>query len=83
MPDIFEKIADKIDKSIKTVGSKSKELIETAKLKGEIKDVETVIENKFRALGKKVYEMMNRGALNQEDLEMDCKEIASLYRKIT
>lgn len=83
MADIFEKIIGKIDKGIKTVSSKGKELIETTKLKGEIKDVQNSINIKFQALGKKVFEMINREALNGEELKTDCKEIASLFKKIT
>lgn len=54
MADFFEKITGGIDKGIKTVSSKGKELIETTKLKGEIKDVQNLIQSKFQALGKKV-----------------------------
>lgn len=83
MADIFEKITGKIDKGIKAVSSKGKELIETTKLKGEIKDVQNSIESKFQSLGKKVFEMINREALNEEELKADCKDIASLFKKIT
>jgi predicted nucleic acid-binding Zn ribbon protein len=83
MADFFEKVKGGIDKGIKTVSSKSKEFLETTKLKGEIKDVETSIQSRFNALGKKVFEMLNRGALNEDELRLDCGEIASLYKKIT
>ena len=83
MADFFEKITGSIDKGIKTVTSKSKELIETAKLKGEIRDVEASIQSRFQGLGKKVFEMLNRDALNEDDLRVDCKEIASLFKRIT
>lgn len=77
--DIFEKITGKIDKGIKAVSSKGKELIETTKLKSEIKDVQNSIESRFQALGKKVFEMINREALNEGELKADCKEIAPLF----
>jgi RNA polymerase subunit RPABC4/transcription elongation factor Spt4 len=83
MADFFEKITGSIDKGIKTVTSKSKELIETTKLKGEIRNVEASIQNRFQALGKKVYEMINREGLNGEELKADCVEVASLFKKIT
>lgn len=83
MADIFEKITGKIDKGIKAVSSKGKELIETTKLKSEIKDVQNSIDIKFQALGKKVFEMINREALNYDELKAGCKEIASLFKKIT
>lgn len=83
MTDFFTKITGGIDKGIKVVSSKGKELIETTKLKGEIKDVQNSIESKFQALGKKVFEMLNRGALNEDELRVDCGEIALLFRKMT
>jgi len=83
MADFFEKIASGIDKGIKAVSSKGKELIESTKLKGEIKDVQNSIQIKFQALGKKVFEMHNRGTLNEEELRADYGEITSLFKKIT
>lgn len=83
MADFFEKVKGGIDKSIKTVSSKSKEFLETAKLRAEIRDVETTIQNRFNAIGKKVFEMINREALNEDELRADCGEIAGLYKKIT
>jgi len=83
MPDFFKKITSSIDKSIKAVSSKGKELIETIKLKGEIKDVQNSIQSAFQTLGKKAFEMLNRDALNEDELRLDQKEIASLFRKLT
>ncbi len=83
MADFFEKVKGGIDKGIKTVSAKSKEFLETTKLKGEIKDTETTIQNRFNALGKKVFEMINRGTLNEEELKADCGEIGELFRRIT
>jgi ribosomal protein L40E len=83
MADFFEKVKGGIDKGIKTVSSKGKELIETTKLKGEIRDVQNSVDIKFQAFGKKVFEMLNRGALIEDELRAECKEIASLFKKIT
>lgn len=83
MTDFFEKVKGGIDKGIKTVSSKSKEFLETTKLKGEIRDVEANIQNRFNALGKKVFEMINRDALNEDELKADCGEIGALFKKIT
>lgn len=83
MADFFDKVQSSIDKGIKAVSSKSKEFLETTKLKGEIRDVEACIQNRFNALGKRVFEMLNREALNEEELRADCGEIACLFKKIT
>lgn len=83
MADIFEKITGGIDKGIKAVSSKSKELIETTKLKAEISDVQNAIQIKFQTLGKKVFGMLNRGTLKENELKTDYNEIAALFKKIT
>jgi hypothetical protein len=66
MADILDKITGGIDRGIRTISSKSKEFLETTRLKGEIKDTEAAIQSKFQVLGKKVFEMLNRGVLNEE-----------------
>lgn len=83
MADIFDKITGGIDKSIKAVSSKDKELIETSKLRSETRDVQDTIQIKFQALGKKVFEMLNRGTLNEEELRADYGEIAALFKRMT
>jgi len=83
MTDFFEKITGSIDKGIKTISSKGKEIIEVTKLKGEIKDIKASIQDRFNLLGKNVFEMINRGALKEEEIKVDCEEIKSLFRKIT
>lgn len=83
MADFFEKITSSIDKGIKTISSKGKEIIAVRKLKGEIKDVEASIQDKFNLLGKNVFEMINKGAFNEEELRADCEEIKFLYKKNT
>jgi ribosomal protein L40E len=83
MADLIDKITGGIDKGIKTISSKSRDFIETSKLKVEIKDAEVALQNKFKALGKKVYEMVNKYSLSEEALRVDCAGISVLFRKIT
>lgn len=83
MADFFEKFRGGIDKGIKTVSSKGKEFLETTRLKGEIKNVQASIQSRYNALGKKVFEMLNRGLLNEDKLKADCREIVTLFKKIT
>jgi len=79
MADIFEKITDKIDKSIAGITKKG----EVIKLRAEIKDLQNLIENRFQALGKKVFQMLNKGSLNEDELRVDCNEIINLFKKIS
>lgn len=83
MADFLRKVIGSLDKGFKIISSKSKEFLETTKLKGEIKNVEETIQKKFQALGKKVFEMVNKKAFSEEALKIDCGEITVLYKKIT
>jgi predicted nucleic acid-binding Zn ribbon protein len=83
MADFIDKITGSIDKGIRAVSSKGKELYETTKLRGQIKDVEDTIQNRFNGMGKKVYGMLTKGSLNEEELKADYGEITDLYKKIT
>lgn len=83
MTDFFEKVTDGLDKGIRKISTKSKEFLETTRFKGEVKDTEAAIQNRFQALGKKVFEMLNRGALHEEELKADCTAISALFKKIT
>jgi ribosomal protein L40E len=78
----FEKIPEYLKKGVKIGVSKSKEQVEITKLKSETKDVQRLIESKFNTLGKKVFEMLNKNALNDE-LRKDYKDILFLFKKIT
>jgi len=82
MADIFKKVTNGLDKRIKIVSLKGKELIETKKLKKEIENTQELINSKFQALGRKVFEMINRDELNINELKERCKEIILLFRKI-
>jgi RNA polymerase subunit RPABC4/transcription elongation factor Spt4 len=82
MADLLQKITDGIDRGIKTISSKSKEFIDVSRLKGELKNADAALQLKFNSLGKRVFQMMNQGALNAEDLTTECAEISSCYRKI-
>lgn len=82
MADFFGKVMSSINKGVEAVSSKGKELIETAKLRAKIRDVESTIQNRFNALGKKVFEMINKEILAEDSLKADCGEITALYKKI-
>lgn len=82
MPDFLGKLGSSLDKSLKTISAKGKELVETAKLKSEIRDTEKAVEEKFVRLGRKVFELLNQGHIPEDDLRADAGEITGLYRKI-
>jgi seryl-tRNA synthetase len=82
MADFFDKVVGSINKGVDAVSSKGKELIEIAKLRAKIRDAESNIQNRFNTLGKKVFKMVNKEILTEENLKADCEEITALYKKI-
>lgn len=83
MAEFFEKVTGSLNKGLKTITSKSKEFLETTKLKSEIRNMEEAIQKRFQALGKKVFEMINKKTFSEEALRIDYGEITALYKKIT
>lgn len=81
--DFIEKLAGDIDKGIKAISSKGKEIVDSAKLKGELREVQSAIQSRYAELGKCVYEMNNIGHLNEESIKLNCADIKGLYNKIT
>jgi hypothetical protein len=55
MADFLEKLKQGLDRSITTVGVKSKELIETQKVKGQISSIEQKKRKAFEKLGEMIY----------------------------
>jgi hypothetical protein len=55
MADFFEKLKQGIDRSITTVGVKSKQLIDTQKVKGQISSIEYKKKKAFEELGEIIY----------------------------
>ena len=83
MRDFLEKVKGDIEKGIKSASLKGKELLEIKKLKKEMLEIQNSIENKFNALGKRVFEMLNRNTFDEEKIKADHKEILSLYKRIS
>ena len=83
MADLLGKITGGIDRGIRTISSKSKEIIEVTRLKGELKEIDATLQMKFNAVGKMVFQMINSGNLNENDISIECRKISDCYKKIT
>lgn len=83
MAEFFEKATDSLNKSFKTLASKSKDFLEITKLKSEIRNTEEVIQKKFQTLGKKAFELISKQAFSEEALKEDYREITAFYKKTT
>jgi hypothetical protein len=82
MADFFEKLAENLDKGIKTVSAKGKQFLETHQLNSDLSEVKNRIRVKYQRLGEKVYEMNNQGAINPEELKPEMEVISEDYKLV-
>jgi uncharacterized protein (DUF3084 family) len=67
MADIMDKIVDGVNKGIAAVSSGSKYIIEQAKIKTKIKELENEKKELLQLLGNKILEMRSSNQINIED----------------
>lgn len=82
MKDLLGKLGNRLDAGVKNLGTKGRELVEVTKLKLEIRDTEKSVDERFRRLGRKVFDMLNQGPVAEEELRTDAAEIEPLLQKI-
>lgn len=83
MTDFFDKIRDSIDKGITTVSVKSRQLIETQKIRNQIDALDRQRKTAFEELGKSVYDAYTAGgSLDQSLVETKCRAVKGLDDQI-
>lgn len=82
MADIFDKIAQGIDKGLTTVTARSKELIDTTKIKNQIKALQEQKSSVLEELGNMVYAMVLNDNLDQDKIKRTCEALSELDRQI-
>ncbi len=82
MADFFDKVKQGIDKGITTVRVKSKEVIETTKIKGQIRAIQERKNAALEELGNIVYTMFLKGGFDEERAKEKCEGIRGLDSQI-
>ncbi len=82
MADFFEKVRREIDKGITTISAKSKEMLETTKLKSQIGTLQEQKRSALEELGNIVYVMFHKGAFDEERIKLKCEALAGLDKQI-
>lgn len=82
MEEFFEKMKQSIGRGMVTVGAKSKAMIETTKIKGQIGTIQEKKRDSLEELGNIVYAMFRKGSLNEKEIMEKCREIADLDKQI-
>lgn len=79
---IFDKVKQSLDKGITTVSVKSKELMESTKIKTEMETLKKKKISSLEELGSTVYVMVRKDQYNDEIVKEKCKIIAELDSQI-
>lgn len=82
MVDFLDKLKQGVGKGVSTVSVKSKEVIETSKLKSQIADVQRLKKQALEELGNIVYTMHLKGSFDEERLRAKSAAIAALVDQI-
>lgn len=82
MPDFFDKVKQGIDKGMNMVSVKSKEVLETGKLKSRIGSLEEQLKQSFPELGTLVYGMFATGQFDEAAFREKCEAIAAFEKEI-
>lgn len=82
MKDFFERVKDKVDEGISSITTKSKETIELAKLRSQLRQLEKEKEEKLKELGRLVYDMVRMDAYSEQKIIKYCPPIGEIDRKL-
>lgn len=83
MKDFFEKVKGKVDEGVSAISSKSKETIELAKRRSQLRALKKEKGEKINALGRLVYDKLRNDEYSEESIREFYSEIDELDRKIT
>lgn len=78
MADFFDKVKQGVGKGLTTVSVKSKEMLETTKIKGQIGTLQEQKKDALEELGNIVYTMFLKGAFDEERIKGKCEVIVGL-----
>lgn len=82
MSDFFDKIKNKVDEGISTISSKSKETVELAKLRNQLRKHENEKDKAIENLGFFVYEMIRRDEYNEQKIRDFYQQISDIDKQI-
>ena len=83
MDSFIKNLKKEFDKGVAVVGAKSKEIIETTKIKNQIDDLKRVKHQTFQEIGEIVYQMsLDPNYQGEEGVKTKCQSITELDQQI-
>lgn len=83
MDNFFDSLKEKVDQGITTITTKSKEALELAKLRTQLKKLEEKKEEELKAMGNLAYHLLNINKLEQEKFREAHASLKEIDAKIT
>lgn len=82
MADLWEGVKKNLSGISTSINAKSKEVVKASKVKKELDELQTKMNEVFPILGELTYTMYRGGSFEREKLEEKCGEIAALEEQI-
>ncbi len=82
MPELFDKVKQSVEKGISAVSLKSREAVDSLKVKMQIETLTGEIQDATTALGEAVYQMSIQQNLDQEIIQQKCAAISLLKQQL-
>ena len=71
----FDKLKEGIEQGVSTVGAKSKEMIDSTKVKMDIDTLKKQKKAAFEEIGSMIYTMLNSGTLDEAQIKAKCDAV--------
>ena len=78
----FDKLKEGIEQGVSTVGAKSKEMIDSTKVKMDIDTLKKQKRTAFEEIGSMIYTMLNAGTLDEAQIKAKCDAVTGIDNQI-
>ncbi len=78
----FDKLKDGLEQGVSTIGAKSKEMIDTTKVKLEIDSLQKKKRSAFEDIGILVYTMLTDGSIDEAKIKEKCEAVTNIENQI-
>ncbi len=83
MAELFSKVKQEIEKGFSAVSVRSKEVLESMKIKKQVESLKEQMTNSTAELGRTVYFMYNQNNLDQTQISEKCAAISAIDKQLT
>ena len=78
----FDKLKEGIEQGVSTVGAKSKEMIDSTKVKMDLDTLKKQKRTAFEEIGSMIYTMLNSGSIDEAKIKEKCDAVTGIDNQI-